>query len=124
MPAAQSDLCCRAAEALRFDVLGSWGAGVESLLDAALSHHGKPWPKEERADAEECYWKASQQYDPFTALTALMGDAAGCYPLAFEGEAPLLPENAGLVHAFAGLVQLADWIASGDWRRPENAEPL
>lgn len=119
----------RTLKALRLHDLDSWGPTVvnsddNALFDAVLSHHGEPWPSRERPEAEVRWWRAVDGYDPFKAMGDLVDHAFAAFPLAAKGEAPPLPGAPGFVHAFAGLVQLADWIASGedDWRRDRTRE--
>lgn len=97
----------------------SWGAGVEPLLDAILSHHGKPWRRDDARHADRRHWRrTSDGYDPLQALAALRADADAFVPLAHEsGWIAALPDAPRFVHAVAGLAQLADWIASSGWEQ-------
>ena len=128
----REELFVRAAEALHLQELDGWGPSVlddattgNGLLDAILSHHGKPWSADARPECEARHWAPREGYDPFVALAALVNGAITAFPSATGGEAPPLPATPGFVHAFAGFTQLADWIASGDWQqRDRAAEPL
>lgn len=115
---ADAMLATRAAQALAADRLAVWGAGWETLFDAVLSHHGKPWPIDDDRRHEARHWRPTPAgYDPFAALGALRAEADRFVPHAFHASAAPLPTAPGFVHAVAGLVQLADWIASSDWER-------
>lgn len=101
-----------------------WNA--ELFLWAAVSHHGEPIRPDYQSDTVTApgAWRTCEQlnYDPFAQLR-LMGDAARkLFSPAFQAAEPLpapgldeeehqSPHN-NLIHAFAGLVSLADWIAS------------
>ena len=115
-------LCIRAVEALRMQELMTWGEALTELFRASVSHHGRPWLAEDRPAAEERHWQEQDGYDPLAALSRLMDSAFTAFPSARDGDAPSLPNIPGFVHAFAGLVQISDWIASGDWTRAPAAE--
>ena len=88
--------------------------GPEKLLWwAAISHHGDPILP--AGTGTDCHWTWSPAqhlgYDPMSELATLDRYARATFPEAF-GEGPPLPSNAQFVHGFAGLVSLADWIAS------------
>jgi CRISPR-associated endonuclease/helicase Cas3 len=53
-------------------------------------------------------------------LGALYADAEAHFPLAVTPSDHLLPDAPPFVHAIAGLVQLADWIGSSEWRRDRS----
>jgi CRISPR-associated endonuclease/helicase Cas3 len=104
------------------DVLG-WGgalqseqAGMFELWLASLSHHGqpltpgeldmkarKPWPTWTRPVAG---------YEPLKGLQHLSDAARELFPDAFNRVERFARFEPALVHAFAGLVSLADWIGS------------
>ncbi len=83
---------------------------------AAISHHGEPvtldtlrhnmagfWPT----------WKSSiDGYVPLHGLEQLGEAARRLFPAAFASSLPMQPLQSAFVHAFAGLVSLADWIGS------------
>ena len=95
-----------------------WGeAAVTELLQASISHHGRPLGVSPGKEAE-CIWKpvldraGAVLYDPAATLTSMGDRLKQSYPLAFaEGYQPL-PDVPAFVHLFAGLVQLADWLGS------------
>jgi CRISPR-associated endonuclease/helicase Cas3 len=95
-----------------------WGeVAVCELLQASISHHGRPLGVSPGKEAE-CIWKpvldraGAVLYDPAATLTSMGYRLKQSYPLAFaEGHQPL-PDVPAFVHLFAGLVQLADWLGS------------
>ncbi len=123
--AAEAALCAAAVAALRADRWAGWVAPTSrgALLDAVFSHHGRPWPRTEARAQDRRHWRATPGgYDPMHALAALRADADAFLPDAHAAGPSPLPESDGFVHAIAGLVQLADWIASSDWERaPDDA---
>lgn len=84
------------------------------LLRASISHHGTPIPEELPAN-EGCSWTWSAVpeygYAPFQALKKLLDTAEALFPNAVQVDSSL-PTNDEFVHAFCGLVSLADWIGS------------
>ena len=114
-----------AATALGLRRLDTWGDGTIDLFHAVLSHHGKPWPAESDRNTQARYaryWSSRNGYDPMIALEALRLRADQIYGGGFEEGAPVLPGSSRFVHAFAGLVQLADWIGSSDWESRANLD--
>lgn len=111
----------RAWEALRAGELDAWGPGVIHLFDAILSHHGHPWPRENDGRLAAVHWRPRTGYDPIAQLGALRADAEARYPLAVTPSGDLLPDAPSFHHAIAGLVQLADWIGSSEWRRDRSS---
>ncbi len=95
----------------------TWGEAVSELLQASISHHGRPLGESPDKQTESV-WKpvldkaGAVLYDPATTL-ASMGDwVKQSYPLAFAVCHQPLPYQPAFVHLFAGLVQLADWLGS------------
>jgi CRISPR-associated endonuclease/helicase Cas3 len=105
-----------AVDALNTAVLASWGDAVAPILDAILSHHGRPWPQA-TADglAVAQHWRAAGGYDPIAELRTLRESADKRFPAAVSQESSPLPAQWPFVHAVAGLVQLADWLGSARW---------
>lgn len=96
----------------------AWGeAAVCELLQASISHHGRPLGVSPGKQAE-CIWKpvldkaGAVLYDPATTLASMGERLKQSYPLAFAECHLPLPDHPALVHLFAGLVQLADWLGS------------
>lgn len=106
---------CR--EALGVDEVLGWGdeAQIQSLWLASISHHGEPVTGLALQSGEllrgHTWLHPVAGYDPADGL-AQLGDAArSLFPAAFDAE-PMAPVAPGLVHAYAGLVSLADWVGS------------
>lgn len=104
-------------DALGLDDVLAWGgeAQMQSLWLAAISHHGEPVTGNALMATE---WQGGATwlcplagYDPVEGLGQLGRTARALFPEAFD-QAPMQPVAPGLVHAFAGLVSLADWIGS------------
>lgn len=110
--------------ALGVDTLRRWGgpsdAAQQDLLDlwlAAVSHHGDPIAVDDdllaRANSPSPTWTARlDDYDPLDELGRLRQAALRLWPAAFAADAPDTRPSQPLIHAFAGLVSLADWIGS------------
>jgi CRISPR-associated endonuclease/helicase Cas3 len=93
--------------------LGDWGESVTDLLIASLCHHGRPH-NETLASAgwQESWWRPRGGLDPRAGAENMLGRCRLWFPDAFLAQVPPLPGTSDIVHAFAGLVMLADWIAS------------
>ncbi|MDE0457773.1 MAG: CRISPR-associated helicase Cas3' [Chromatiales bacterium] len=97
-----------------------WGSPVLDLWLAAISHHGEPIIAEDLCTAKERWWThlwaSPDGYDPMAAVAALGRRARRWFPAAWNNHAGdlELPDAPAFVHYFAGLVSLADWIASND----------
>lgn len=96
----------------------AWGeAAVCELLQASISHHGRPLGESPGKEAE-CIWKpvldktGAVLYDPATTLARMGERVKNAYPLAFSQCHQPLPGQPAFVHLFAGLVQMADWLGS------------
>lgn len=96
----------------------AWGeAAACELLQAGISHHGRPLGVNPGKEAE-CIWKpvldktGAVLYDPATTLASMGERVKHTYPLAFSECQKPLPDQPAFVHFFAGLVQLADWLGS------------
>ncbi|MDX2266442.1 MAG: CRISPR-associated helicase Cas3' [Hyphomicrobiales bacterium] len=82
---------------------------------ASISHHGDPiWrtPDQINTRARRAFVTPWKGYAPLDALSALGESVRRWFPAAFVAAQPL-PDAAAFVHAFSGVVSLADWIASG-----------
>lgn len=90
-----------------------WG-GVHWL--AALSHHGTPIRYDDLSQDKYAsavrLWQPLAGYDPEKALADLAAAGRRWFPQAFAETTEPLPDAPAFVHAFSGLVSLADWIAS------------
>ena len=96
----------------------AWGeVAVCELLQASISHHGRPLGVSPGKEAE-CIWKpvltkaGAVLYDPAATLVRMGDRLKHSYPLAFSECVQHLPDQPAFVHLFAGLVQLADWLGS------------
>jgi CRISPR-associated endonuclease/helicase Cas3 len=103
----------RFAQAIGFDTLQSWAGDIGPLLDAIVAHHGSlPEP----GIVEPRMWQETPQYKPFAALAELCNAVREWFPEAFGAVFAPLPCQPRFLHALAGLVMLADWLASDDRR--------
>lgn len=108
-----------------------WFAAPEQageMLLASLSHHGKPVSMNDYAASgterlARKWWRAADGYDPLAALEALASAARQAFPAAFEHDVPAIDATPALQQRFAGLVMLADWIASDTQFFPYRASP-
>lgn len=96
----------------------AWGdVAVCELLQASISHHGRPLGVSPGKEAEGV-WKpvfdktGTVLYDPAATLVSMGDRLKRSYPLAFEECHRPLPDQPAFAHLFAGLVQLADWLGS------------
>ena len=110
-------LCCErddVREALGLlDMCCDWGEeGFESLLLAALAHHGRPATRPSlTGGGPPELWRPFAGYDPLATAKLLHDRAHAWFPAAFE-KGPPLPDSPALAHLFAGTVALADQIGS------------
>lgn len=80
---------------------------------AAISHHGTAIVHNDVHDEKQARnWIANAHYDPMATLADLGKRARSTWADAFVEDGIPLPEAPAFSHAFAGLVSLADWIAS------------
>ncbi len=93
---------------------------VMDLWLAAVSHHGQPMSANALQGQARQAWATWTQpaggYDPVEGLRELGAAARSLWPAAFANTSCLAQPTHALIHAFAGLVSLADWIGS-------NCEP-
>ena len=113
--------CRRMAEGfpLLAEMLLRWGPSLQDLWLAAISHHGEPITASALQGAPEVRWAALwrpvDDYDPMLAVVELGRHAQAWFPEAWHEDGnDELPAEPAFVHYFAGLVSLADWIASND----------
>ena len=95
-----------------------WGeAAVSELLQASISHHGRPLGETPEKQTESI-WKpvldktGNVLYDPAATMAKMGERLKQSYPMAFAECRRPLPNQPAFVHLFAGLVQLADWLGS------------
>jgi CRISPR-associated endonuclease/helicase Cas3 len=86
------------------------------LLLAAVSHHGDPLREGSLLDAAlrdaTDLWRSDDGYDPMAALRDLAEAMDGWFPQIGPTDLDLVWDHPELIHAFAGVVSLADWIGS------------
>lgn len=95
--------------------LADWAGDMRDVLVTILSHHG--YPPEIRGDGMPemaRHWRALPSGDPLQAVAALVAEARGHWPDAFEPGGEPLPPQPAFWHGFLGLLQLADWLGSDD----------
>ena len=95
--------------------LAVWGNGVTALLIAALCHHGRPYAFDSTsvlAVWQDSLWRPQAGFNPQAGLKDLLAQCRRWFPDAYEPQDATLPESLAFVHAFAGVVMLADWIGS------------
>jgi CRISPR-associated endonuclease/helicase Cas3 len=92
------------------------GTPERLLLLAAASHHGDPLREGSLLDASvrnaTDLWRPSDGYDPMVALQELAEAMERWFPQPTWCELDFVLDCPGAVHAFAGVVSLADWIGS------------
>lgn len=108
--------------ALGIEAWRGWGGSDPAAQDAALnmwlaavSHHGEPISTDSLRDTTGEFRTWTQPisgYDPLHGLLRLGEVAHKLWPDAFGTGSATMPHGEGLIHAFAGLVSLADWIGS------------
>lgn len=117
--------------ALMIDIVG-WFKDEEQatqMLIASLSHHGRPVSIENDYRSSSVdrvarkIWQPTQGYDPLAALDALALAVREAFPHAFDGKAEPIDATPALQQRFAGLVMLADWIASDTQFFPFRRDP-
>lgn len=103
--------------ALRWSEMTAWvddQRTLVGLLLASLSHHGTPVCPDATSSLHARLWQTTPERDPIGWIRDLSQLAEAWFPLAFAPGGEPLPELAGFQHGFAGLVSLADWIASDE----------
>lgn len=107
-------------QALGVDEVLAWGGSqtgqmtVLSLWLASISHHGTPLTEQDlyKPGGHPGWTAGIDGYQPIQGLSRLAAAVRQILPEAFVLESPPLLAEPALVHAFAGLVSLADWIGS------------
>ena len=108
-------------QALGVDQVLAWGgdgaAGQMTVLAlwlASISHHGSPLTFQDldKPGGHPSWTVPIDGYQPLHGLARLAAAVRQIFPEAFVIDAPPLLAEPALVHAFAGLVSLADWIGS------------
>lgn len=121
--------------AIGMDRLQAWAepdpVAFEAVMDlwlAAVSHHGDPISRASLIDGDaplgHATWTvAIAGYDPLDGLRQLRDVAHALWPAAFDDDQAMPAPTSSLIHAFAGLVSLADWIGSDTNHFPFNLGP-
>lgn len=100
-------------QALDIDALLAWGEGdaILEFLFATLSHHGLP-KKRPILGNSKVHWSPGDGQAAFRWIADLTTEARRWFPAAWSASQRRLPSSAEFQHAFAGLLALADWVAS------------
>lgn len=90
----------------------NWGgeAAIQSLLGAAIAHHGRPVERPPSPSLRD--WPRLPHYDWRAEARRIVETLHEWFPKAFERSGVLLPDRPRFHHAVAGLAALADWIGS------------
>lgn len=100
----------RLCEVLRVAQLATWGEAMDALLLATFSHHGRPIAAEGVVDLR--LWQTVAGRDPFAGIAEVVDATHRWFPEAWTPASDVLPARPAFQHAWAGLLMLADWIAS------------
>lgn len=112
----------------------SWFVETESalfaLLLASFSHHGKPisFYDVNAAMRPDRWWRPNRMpdgamLDPMRGISELVIAAGREFPRGFDGSARAISASPPVQQRFAGLLMLADWIASDTLFFPFRASP-
>lgn len=89
-------------------------SGLDSMLLASISHHGRPISGNDLDHVPgdpRRWWRATHSIDPMRGVAELANTVRAAFPAAFASGRPM-DAGPAFQHRFAGLVMLADWIAS------------
>lgn len=84
-----------------------WFDDARSWWGTVFAHHGRPW----RVVPSRAHWNRIGEDDPVVDLAPMRANLDRWFVEAFA-EGPMLPDQPGFQHAFAGLLMLADWLGS------------
>lgn len=90
-------------------------APAGALLMAALGHHGEPISFDQLKAETHIHarlWQPADGYDPVAEARGVAEALARWLPESLRAAERLPPLSPALLHAFLGLLSLADWIAS------------
>lgn len=118
----------RLLDALELEPLIHWcrassGETLLRYLIASICHHGTPHNLQAVERPAGFVWRASDERDPVQGVAQLRAAVERWFPLAFTNGGPPLPDDPEFLHAYSGLVMLADWVGS-DQRLFRYAEDL
>jgi CRISPR-associated endonuclease/helicase Cas3 len=120
---------------LGVDAIRAWGGpsapAQEDVIDlwlASISHHGEPMAFSTTLRSLSALphptWTATVDgYSPLEGLAELGRTARALWPGAFSEDSPAFRPRQALIHGFAGLVSLADWIGSHTGHFPFDLGP-
>lgn len=99
---------------LPVEAMADWGGDetLGNLLRASIAHHGRPLSQAPDWFNARIHWCAHGDYDPGVQLDHITSTLLEFVPEAFSAGGSALPASPRFAHAFAGLVQLADWLGS------------
>ena len=103
---------------LGLDRMEAWFQGDSALewLAATLAHHGRPW-RFTNPPPSSPHWEPKGEDDPIVRLAPMREALDRYFVPAFEAD-HALPDRPAMIHAFAGLLMLADWLGSDEGRFP------
>ena len=85
----------------------------QEFLEALLAHHGKP-ASMGKSELDRKFWLPVKEIDPLVTLKELGAVVRRLFPQAFIAGGEIVPHQPAFIHAFAGLLNLADWIGSDE----------
>lgn len=92
--------------------------GAREALCFAIAHHGGP-PAYPEIASDRCRWRPGRDRDPLTEIRELRGSLDAAFPGAVFAGIPVVPQ---FLHAWSGLVMLADWLGSDSRAFPYTRE--
>ncbi len=105
---------------LPLKAMAGWGSDetLGNLLGASIAHHGRPLSQTTDWFNVRTHWCVHGDYDPGAQLDRIAAALQEFVPEAFSAGGLALPVSPRFAHVFAGLVQLADWLASDTYYFP------
>ena len=86
---------------------------VQQIFVAAICHHGRPFRLGAQVPPDSRHWADRHGRSPFDGIRELWESAVVWFPDAVRDGRPL-PANPAFQHAYAGVVNLADWLGSSE----------
>lgn len=81
-----------------------------ALFTATVCHHGRPY--QEICLPSEKDWASAHGIDPMAGLAELVAAARSWFPEAFAADVPPFSTHVEWIHAWNGVLNLADWLGS------------